>query len=323
MADLEMNADGSEKRQITNCTEDCLRRCVSPGRGNRLHCGEPEERRPESYLAVSKTDGSQMHRITFGPGNFWLETVLRDGRVLASASSPLQESEAAGKTRLLYTLLPDGAALEPFAANTSSVTRDDAAELEDGSVIFVRRSNAGQTSGGALAEVRKGDPGESAVGSHAAKYRSPRPLSAGSLIVSRNSASQGAAQAKFDLYTFDLKKQMDGDLIYSDAKLSSIQAVPLVANPVPKRFWSMLNMESKSGYFISLNSYVSSEGIKGRLAAAIARVRVISCKARAPGSAAWAKHQLRRTGLSTWKCRRTTGAFRAPGCQRANDCGGT
>ena len=104
----------------------------------------------------------------------------------------------------------------------------------------------------------------------------PEPLSASSLIVSRSSAPQGASQAKFDLYTFDLKKQLDGNLIYSDPKLSSIQAVPLVANPVPKRFWSTLNSESKSGYFISLNSYISSEGEKGRLAAAIARVRVIS-----------------------------------------------
>jgi len=273
----EMNADGSEKRQITNCTEDCLRAAYLPDAEIVFTVEGLRSGRPESYLAVSKTDGSQMHRITFGPGNFWLETVLRDGRVLASASSPLQATDAASKTRLLYTLRPDGATLEALRCeHQSAVIRDDAAELEDGSVIFVRRSNAGQTSGGALAEVRKGDPGESAVGGRAANYRSPRPLSGGSLIVSRISAPQGASQAKFDLYAFDLKKQMVGDVIYSDAKLSSIQAVPLVANPVPKRFWSMLNSESRSGYFISLNSYVSSEGVKGRLAAAIARVRVIS-----------------------------------------------
>ena len=273
----EMNADASQKRQITNCTEDCLRAAYLPDGEIVFTVESLKSGRPESYLAVSKTDGSQMHPITFGPGNFWLETVLRDGRVLASASSPLQATDAARKTRLLYTLRPDGAALEAFRCeHQSSFIRDDAAELEDGSVIFVRRSNASETTGGALAEVRKGDPGESALGSRAAKYRSPRPLSANNLIVSRTSATQGAAKAKFDLYAFGLKKQMDGALIYSDAKLSSFQAVPLIANPVPKRFWSTLNMESKSGYFISLNSYVSSEGVKGRLAAAIARVRVIS-----------------------------------------------
>jgi hypothetical protein len=273
----EMNADGSEKRQITNCTEDCQRAAYLPDGEIVFTVIGQREGRPESFLAVSKTDGSQMHRITFGPGNFWLETVLRDGRVLASASSPLQESEAARKTRLLYTLRPDGAALEAFRCeHQSSATRDDAAELEDGSVIFVRGSTVSETPGGTLVEVRKGDPGESAVSSRAAKYRSPRPLSAGSLIVSRNRAPQGASIAKFDLYEFDLKKQMDGKLIYSDAKLSSFQAVPLVANAVPKRFWSTLNMDSKAGYFISLNTYVSSEGLKGRLAAGIARVRVIS-----------------------------------------------
>jgi hypothetical protein len=273
----EMNADGSEKRQITNCAEDCLRAAYLPDSEIVFTVNGQRGGRPESYLAVSKTDGSQMHRITFGPGNFWLETVLRDGRVLASASSPLQDTEAAGKTRMLYTLRPDGAALEAFRCeHQSSVRRDDAAELEDGSVVFVRRASANGMLGGALAAVRKGDPGESALGGRAAKYRSPRPLSASTLILSRSSAPQGGSQAKFDLYAFDLKKQMDGNLIYSDAKLSSIQAVPLVANPVPKRFWSTLNMDSKAGYFISLNSYISSEGLKGRLAAAIARVRVIS-----------------------------------------------
>ena len=273
----EMNADGSEKRQITNCTEDCLRPAYLPDGEIVFTVESLKGGRPQSYLAVSKTDGLQMHRITFGPGNFWLEAVLRDGRVLATASSPLQDTDAARKTRLLYTLLPDGAALEALRCeHQSSFTRDDAAELADGSVIFVRRSNAGAAAGGALAEVRKGDPSESAVGSRAAKYRSPRPLSAGSLIVSRNGASPGASQAKFDLYLFDLKKQVDGNLIYSDAKLSSFQAVPLIATPVPKRFWSMLNSESKSGFFISLNSYVSSEGVQGRLAAAIAHVRVLS-----------------------------------------------
>jgi len=273
----EMNADGSQKRQITNCTEDCLRPAYLPDAEIVFTVEGLRSGRPESYLAVSKTDGSQMHRITFGPGNFWLETVLRDGRVLASASSPLQDTEAARKTRLLYTLRPDGAALEALRCeHHSSARRDDAAELEDGSIIFVKKGSANGTSGGTLAEVRKNDPGESAVGGLAPKYRSPRPLSAGTVIVSRNSAPRGASQAKFDLCAFDLKKQMVGDVIFSDPKLSSIQAVPLVANPVPKRFWSTLNMESNAGYFISLNSYVSSEGVKGRLAAAIARVRVIS-----------------------------------------------
>jgi len=108
----EMNADGSEKRQITNCTEDCQRAAYLPDGEIVFTVLGWREGRAESYLAVSKTDGSQVHPITFGPGNFWLETVLRDGRVLASASSPLQDTQAARKTRLLYTLRPDGTALE-------------------------------------------------------------------------------------------------------------------------------------------------------------------------------------------------------------------
>jgi len=74
----EMNADGSEKRQITNCTEDCLRAEYLPDGEIVFTVIDRREGWPESFLAVSKTDGSQMHRITFGPGSFWLETVLRD-----------------------------------------------------------------------------------------------------------------------------------------------------------------------------------------------------------------------------------------------------
>ena len=279
-----MNADGSNKRQITNCTEDCVRAAYLPAGEIVFTVARLNNGRMDSYLAVSKMDGSQMHPITFGPGNFWLETVLRDGRVLASASSPLQANETAQKTRLLYTLRPDGAALESLRCDHKpSVRRDEAAELEDGSVIFVKRSSIRLTVAGALAEVRRGDPGESAVGDRGAQYRSPRPMSADRLVVSRAVAAHGTSPAKFDLYSFDLKKQVDGELIYSDAKLSSIQAVPLVASTVPKHFWSTLNPEAKSGYFISLNSYDSLEGVKGRLAAAIARVRVISLESGSGG----------------------------------------
>jgi hypothetical protein len=273
----EMDADGSGKRQITNCPVDCLRAAYLPADEIVFTVAKLNNSRPDTYLAVSKIDGTQMHRITFGPGDFWLETVLRDGRVLASASSPLQDDESARKTRLLYTLRPDGAALDTLRCeHQPSLTRDGAAELEDGSIIFVRKPSASAAPGGALAEVRKGDLNESVVGARAASYLSPRPLSAGSLVVSRNSAPASASKPKFDLYSYDLKKQSDGFLIYSDADLSSIQAVPLVANPVPKHFWSTLNLDSKAGYFISLNSSISSAGLKGRLAAAIARVRVIS-----------------------------------------------
>ncbi len=273
----EMNADGSNKRQVTNCTEDCVRAAYLPAGEIVLTVASLKNGRQESYLAICKTDGSQMHPITFGPGNFWLEAVLRDGRVLASASSPLRENDTARKTRLLYTLRPDGAALESFRCDHQPlVRRGEAAELEDGSVIFVKRSNTRETPAGALAEVRRGDPQESAVGNRAAQYRSPRPLSADKLVVSRVVAAHGTLPAKFDLYAFDLKKQVDGELIYSDAKLSSIQAVPLIASAVPKHFWSTLNLDAKSGYFISLDSYDSLEGVKGRLAAAIARVRVIA-----------------------------------------------
>ena len=40
-----------------------------------------------SAVYVSRIDGTDAHPITFGPGNFQVETVLRSGRILVSAES--------------------------------------------------------------------------------------------------------------------------------------------------------------------------------------------------------------------------------------------
>ena len=108
----EMNLDGSGKHQITHCRQDCLRAAYLPANEIVLTVEEATNERSVSYLAVAKTDGSDFHRITFGSAPFQLETVLRDGRVVASAPWPLVGNSASIGTRVFYTLRPDGTALE-------------------------------------------------------------------------------------------------------------------------------------------------------------------------------------------------------------------
>src|SRR5271169_5129591 len=134
----EMDVDGLHKRQITRCEEDCLRPGYLPGGEIVFTAFAQTEGHAHSYLVVANIDGSNSHPITFSPGDWWFETVLRDGRVLASATWPLGTTVRRSALRLLYTLRPDGAAMDSLRCDHQpSHGRGDAAELEDGSIIFI------------------------------------------------------------------------------------------------------------------------------------------------------------------------------------------
>ncbi len=270
----EMRADGTGKRQITKCKADCTRPAYLPGEEIAFTVAGEETKSEFSYLGVARRDGSQLRRITFGPGDWRMETVLRDGRIVASAAWPLSAKANSTENRLLYTLRPDGSALDALRCeHNGSAVRREATELEDGSIAYVKSQSTRQGSG-ALAEIEKGEVHERALGMADEQVHSLQELSAGRLIVSRKLSVGAGRDNKFDLYVFDLKSKAMGAKIYSDARLNSLQPVTVLPRTVPKKFWSTLNPEAKSGYFISLNSYASADEASGRISAAIANVRV-------------------------------------------------
>lgn len=270
----EMRIDGTEKRQITHCAEDCFRPAYLPDDEIVFTVAGAQGNGRSSYLAVVKRDGSNRHRITFGPGDWRMETVLRDGRVVASATSPLTESGAEPRTRLLYTLRPDGTALDSLRCEHKEIgTRSEASELEDGSIIYAKNSRDGEY-GGVLTEIQQGDLKETVMGLRNKTYGSPWPISADRLIVARKTKSAAKDERKFELYAMDLKPNAPAQKIYGSERVNCLQAVPVVKRAVPKRFWSMVNDESKSGYLISLDSYSSADERNGRIGKQIANVRV-------------------------------------------------
>lgn len=101
----EMNADGSNKRQVTHCPSDCLSPAYLPEDAV-AYTAEADGQ--DSHIWVCDRDGSGAHQITFGPGQFQLKTVLGDGRLLITALTPLDIGAVA---RALYTLYPDGTGL--------------------------------------------------------------------------------------------------------------------------------------------------------------------------------------------------------------------
>ncbi len=269
----EMDADGSNKRQVTRCNAECLRGAYLPVN----EIAFTVEESGESYLAVANADGSQLHRITFGPAPFQLETVLRDGRIVASAPWPLLGANETKAPRSFYTLRPDGTALESFRSEHRSVTvNTEATELEDGSLAFVREADSEAAIGGELTRVRLGQSEATAFGIRQGVFVSPRQLSPEELVVSKEETSSNGSSAKFNLYSLNAKTGVLGERIFADEKLSSIQAVPIEPRDVPKHYWSTLNPESKTGYFICLNSYSSADVPRQHIAEMIAAVRVLT-----------------------------------------------
>jgi Hydrazine synthase alpha subunit middle domain len=273
----EMDLDGGNKRQITQCAQDCLRGAYLPAEEIAVTVEETSGKQTPSYLAVVKKDGSDFHRITFGNARFQLETVLRDGRIVASAPWPLSGTGVNGGARMLYTLRPDGTALESFRCeHKEKANQTDAEELGDGSLIFVREALDGSSVGGELARISQGDLRGSLLGAGANVYASPRQVSAAELVVAKQLAGSAA---KFDLYLFNLKTGALGGRVYADPRLSSIQPVAVVPRTAPKHYWDTLNPESPTGNFISLNSYMSADAPRGRIATSISRVRVFGLNA--------------------------------------------
>ena len=273
----EMNTDGTGQRQLTHCDGNCLAPAYLP-RDAIAFTGEVQDagggRAYQIYF--SNLDGSDAHPITFGPGDYELQTVLQNGLILASARSPLRATLKLENSRNLYTLRPDGSGLAAFRCDHEGpAIRSQAEELDDGSVVFVKNTVLGSEAGGDLATIRRGATHNSILGPASALIWSPRQLEAARLIVARRVSAPRAA-GKFDLYAFDFVHGKFQAPIYEDSELSSFEAVPVAAHPAPRWYWSTLRPEIKMGYFICLDASMSGDAPKGRLSPPPARVRVLT-----------------------------------------------
>ncbi len=274
----EMNIDGSSKRRVTNCQADCLRPAYLAHDSLAFTVVRENAGRVTSEVHVALLDGTDDHPITFGPGNYQVETVLKDGRILVSAGSPLVP-QGAGSTAL-YALRHDGTGLQSLRCDhRQKAKRTEASELADGTVVFVKTQGA--KVGGELAMFRRGALHNSALSPLASLYWSPRPLDADKLIVARKTAMAAGVGPQFNLYAVDASTGRVDGLLYQAPKSSSVQAVPVAAHAVPRWFWSTLNPQAKSGYFICLDAYHSVDAPKGRITQPIAKVRVLTLDATA------------------------------------------
>jgi Hydrazine synthase alpha subunit middle domain len=274
----EMNADGSGQRQLTHFAGHCFQPAYLPRNEIAFTAVTGSDRERTSSVWVSAGDGTDAHPITFGPGNFQLETVLRDGRILVSAAAPLVPAPKVKSNRTLFVVAPDGTGLTQFRREQfPGHTRTGAEELEDGTVLFLERDGAArQERGGELAWVTLGALHSSVIAPSQSVFWSAHQLDGNTIVVARKNPAILPSKAKLDLYTFDLESKSVGRLVYRNPNFSSVQAVALEPHPVPKYYWSVVHPKSKVGRVICLNAYLSTAALRGRFAGHIARVRVIA-----------------------------------------------
>ena len=107
----EMPVEGAIPRQVTHCAGDCVQPVYLPG--GEIACTSLQGTNPSSTseAQVCRNDGSDAHPITFGPGRYEVEAVLRSGRLLLSAESPLVDTPGVNQQRSLYLADPDGSGL--------------------------------------------------------------------------------------------------------------------------------------------------------------------------------------------------------------------
>jgi len=296
----EMNVNGSGVRQVTRCPDDCLKPAYLPrgeivftalsggAAGSRFGSAKTKGFVPStsvsdartgttSQLWVSKVDGSDAHPITFGPGDFQVETVLKNGTILATARSPLLPSDGLPADRELYTLRPDGTGLATLRCDHQHpVIRRQAEELDDGAVVFVKSTLTSWSLGGDLAWIRRGALHNAPLTAPPILASSPQPIAADEMLVAREFPAGPAIGNKLILYTFDTAVGRFVSPIYVDPKLSTVEAVPVAVHEPPRWYWSTLNPELQRGYFICLDSYLAEGVPHGRIAAKLTRVRLLT-----------------------------------------------
>jgi hypothetical protein len=269
----EMAADGNNPRQITHCPGDCLQSAFLPRNQIAYTSFRGEGAERQSDVSICQENGADPHPVTFGPGDFQVETVLHSGRLLVSAESPLLAGGATHGVRTLYTLAPDGSGLTLLRQDgTAQSIRSGAEELVDGAILFLQRGTESERSaGGELAWIRPGALHASVLTQPPSIYASAQELQEGTLVAARRRYGN-----EFDLYTFHPDMQATGELLYRNPNASSLQAVPLVAHAPPEYYPSLLYPGAKTGRILCLDAYVSEDAHAGRPAGSIARVRVLA-----------------------------------------------
>jgi hypothetical protein len=252
---FEMEADGSQARQITRLPMDCR----SPIYQSSLYvlssdqpwhqiafAGAAPGSSPSLYSA--RLDGSDVRRLTYNPYGDADPVLMEDGRMLYAA---FRESGSS-----LFGINLDGTDVARYAADQGALFRRTPCVTAGRLVVFVESGTASADGGGSLGAVSLRRPFHSyraLTRPEDGLYHSPSPLPTGEILVSRRPVSGSGTYA---IYRFDPATGR-AEAVFDDPRWHDIQAQVLASRPEPDGRSSVVDPKQPTGILYCLNAYLS------------------------------------------------------------------
>jgi hypothetical protein len=238
---FEVDIQRTSPRQLTHTAYDCVRPLYLPD--------------PADGFVYSRGDGLEIGakpaRITFAPGRYLTDDVLRDGRILF-------EINRGPSSRELFTVYPDGTGVESLRCDHGP-DRSSARQLSSGDYIFLSGSRLARIASAFAHQLDLPQPDSEPTGPIAE-------ISPGFWLVSlRHDGQMG-------LFGWNTETGKTTPLeTPSDA--SAVEPVLIVPRTPPKQFPSALVPTRTAGNLLCLNARISHTPIDGP---AVHSVRVYS-----------------------------------------------
>lgn len=242
----EVALDGGTPRRVITASTDLIRPMWMPG-GRMVYA----RRTPEGFaLETASLDGQDVLRLTYLPGNFVPDDVLRDGRVLFESGFPL----GAGTTPELFLVYADGSGVESVRCDhpePSSGGREHGRQLFSGDVVFTHGKKLGRFTSALAAEAAIAAP----TGEYAGDVAE---LSAGQWLLSvRNPGEKHFALAAWGPGAAATK------VLARDAERDLVEPVVIAPRAIPNRHPSALH-DWAYGNLLALDARQSrSEALSG------------------------------------------------------------
>ncbi|HLJ77105.1 MAG TPA: hypothetical protein VKT75_06815 [Acidobacteriaceae bacterium] len=234
-----MALDGSEPRRVLIASTDLIRPLWMPDR--RIVYAR---RTPEGFaLETAGLDGASVQRLSFLPGNFIPDDVLRDGRVLFESGFPL----GAGSVPELYLVYADGSGVESVRCDHEAADRQHGRQLQSSDIVFTR--------GGSLARFTSALAEEAPVAGPAGDFAGDvAELPDSRWVVSLR--LHGTRHYALHIVKPGAPATM---LLVRDADRDLVEPVLIAPRPAPNRHPSALH-EWTTGNLLALNAQLSRGG---------------------------------------------------------------
>lgn len=226
----EANLEGGEPRQITRCPSDCVRALYLPD-------GEIVYSRGDALEITGKTG-----RITFAPGRYLTDEVLRDGRILF-------EVERGFYSRELFTVYPDGTGVESLRCDHGP-DRGSARQLASGDYIFISGNRLARITSPLAHQTDVAQPDKEPAGPIAE-------VSPGVWLVSLRGKNHSIGLYRWDVatgQTAPLETPLEG---------AAVEPALLAARTPPREFPSARIPARTTGNLLCLNSRESRTPMNG------------------------------------------------------------